>query len=154
MPAALAGPMFEAAATVAAGNAAAGLVSGPVAALYEGVLYAMFLTKLKMVAAMLLTAALFICSLKTSTIAGSSGIELVPVAGFDFVTTGVTTAPPFGTCGPVENWVVANVLPPLPTTAQPPAPPAVQAPPAPLSTDLFAVDSPTAGMAVAHTSHT
>jgi RNA polymerase sigma factor (sigma-70 family) len=60
VPAALAGPTFEAAVLVAAGNAAAGLISGPVATLYEGVLYAMFLTKLKMVAAVLLTIALLV----------------------------------------------------------------------------------------------
>jgi hypothetical protein len=54
VPASLAAHTIEAAANVAAGKAVAGLVSAPVAALTEGVIRAMFLTKFEVVTAWLL----------------------------------------------------------------------------------------------------
>jgi RNA polymerase sigma factor (sigma-70 family) len=59
LPAPLVGPLVKAAALVAAGTpTAAGLVAAPVAALTEGVLHAMFLTKLKTAALWLVTLSL------------------------------------------------------------------------------------------------
>jgi len=57
VPAALASSTVQAAISFAAGKAAAGLVSASVAALTEGVLHTMFLTKVKMITAALLALA-------------------------------------------------------------------------------------------------
>lgn len=59
VPPSLLGSTVQAATLVAAGEAAAGIVSTPVAALTEGVLKAMFMTKLKIAATMVLVASLF-----------------------------------------------------------------------------------------------
>jgi RNA polymerase sigma factor (sigma-70 family) len=58
VPATLARTTIDAAATFAAGNAAAGTASAPAAALAKGVLHTMYLTKLKIVTAVVLAAGL------------------------------------------------------------------------------------------------
>jgi RNA polymerase sigma factor (sigma-70 family) len=105
LPAPLVSCTVRAATSAAAGNAAAGAIPAPVAALTQGVLRAMFLTKLKTVSALLLTVGLVglglgICLTDT---APAPAAQEPPAAG------AAAAAPASLPTGPVPVQVLASM---------------------------------------------